>query len=297
MTQFSLSSWLSDNRQYLEPILTGLLPTAPNTPQTLSHAIHYATLSGGKRLRAMLCLATSEMCQGDKKQAAIMASAIEMVHAYSLVHDDLPCMDDDTLRRGQPTCHVKYGEAVALLVGDALLTQAFSIISTKLKEVDPAIRCELTGLLAASAGASGMVGGQYLDIMATAKTLDLTALQELHRGKTGALIKASILSGALIAKANATILHQLDLMADALGLLYQVVDDILDVEASTEILGKTAGKDALQEKSTYVTLLGLAEAKNQQNALCEKALSFIEPYRPQSEALYQLIIQISARDS
>ena len=297
MTEFSLAQWLSDNRQYVESVLADLLPKTPDTPQGLCEAIRYAVLNGGKRLRAMLCLAACEMCQGNREQAVIMASAIEMVHAYSLVHDDLPCMDNDVLRRGQPTCHVQYGEAIALLVGDGLLTQAFEVISSHIDDLSPEIRIKLIHLLAASAGTKGMVGGQYLDIDATSKKLDLPALQALQRGKTGALIRASILSGALIAKANASTLHHLDQTADALGLLYQVVDDILDVESQTEILGKTAGKDALQEKSTYVILLGLPEAKKEQERLCQQALSFIEPYRPQAEALYQLIIQISTRKS
>ena len=297
MTDFRYNSWLSQNRQRVENNLVCLLPTKDNTPDTLCEAIQYAVLDGGKRLRAMLCLATCEMCGGDLDQAAVVACAIEMIHAYSLVHDDLPCMDDDILRRGKPTCHVRYGQAVALLVGDALLTQAFTVLSDHLPQVTPEIRCQLIGLLAESAGAQGMVGGQYLDISSAGKTLDIDQLKKLHQGKTGALIRASVLSGALITQTSAQQLTDLDKLAQSLGLLYQVVDDILDVESQTETLGKTAGKDALQDKSTYVTLLGLDQAKAQRDQLCDQALLHISAYPAQSQALRHLIAQISSRDS
>ena len=295
MTAFVFDRWLAHHRQNIESTLASLLSTDSAIPETLGQAMAYALLDGGKRLRVLLCLATCELFGGDVDQATVAGAAIEMVHAYSLVHDDLPCMDDDILRRGKPTCHVHYGEAVALLVGDALLTQAFEVLTRHLPTLDAAVRCELVALLAISAGSTGMVAGQYLDITSTGQSLDLSSLSRLHCAKTGALIRAAILSGALIAKADAQAFSKMDQIAQNLGLLYQIVDDILDVESSTATLGKTAGKDEAQHKATYVTLLGLTDAKLQRDALFGQVHDDLLPYFPQSEAFLALLHQITYR--
>ncbi len=238
-----------------------------DSPPRLRAAMRHAVLLGGKRMRPLLVLASGALFDADEEALLSAAVAVELIHAYSLVHDDLPSMDDDALRRGQPTVHVAFDEATAVLAGDALQSLAFDVLTRA--AVDPAIAVELVRTLARASGAAGMCGGQALDVDATGsrESVDLRALERLHAMKTGALIRASVRMGALCGRADADALARLDRFADALGLAFQVRDDILDVEADTAQLGKTAGKDAEQDKATFPSLIGLDASKARLSAL------------------------------
>jgi farnesyl diphosphate synthase len=247
-----------------EHALDHWLPAAATAPARLHEAMRYSTLGGGKRMRPLLCHAAGEALGADPQALDVAACAVELIHAYSLVHDDLPCMDDDVLRRGRPTCHVEFDEATALLVGDALQTLAFQIIAEAGVPLDvpsPQRRLSMIGLLAQASGSRGMAGGQAIDLAAVGTTLTLEELEFMHIRKTGALIRAAVLLGAHCGEADDLTLAALGHYANRAGLLFQVVDDILDAEGSTVTLGKTAGKDAAQDKPTYVSMLGLAHAK------------------------------------
>ncbi len=246
----------------MERALTRLLPAAHVAPARLHEAMRYAVLGGGKRVRPLLCFAAGEVTHAALERLEIVASAVELIHAYSLVHDDLPCMDDDVLRRGKPTVHVEYDEASAVLAGDALQTLAFQLLAEQRLADEPRAQLEMVKLLAIAAGSRGMAGGQSIDLAATGSTLTLPELEFMHIHKTGALIRAAVLIGAACGSAlGAPERAQLDRYAKAVGLAFQVVDDVLDAEASTATLGKTAGKDSRQGKSTYVSVLGIARAK------------------------------------
>jgi farnesyl diphosphate synthase len=246
----------------MESALARLLPDAKATPDRLHEAMRYATLEGGKRVRPLLCFAAGELTGAPSERLEYVGSAVEMVHAYSLVHDDLPCMDDDVLRRGKPTVHVQYDEATAMLVGDALQALAFQLLTEPRLADDPARQLDLVRTLAVAAGSRGMAGGQAIDLESTGKALSLPELEFMHIHKTGALIRASVLLGAGCGEPlDEAAGGKLDHFAKTIGLAFQVVDDVLDTEASTATLGKTAGKDAKQGKSTYVSAMGLARAK------------------------------------
>jgi farnesyl diphosphate synthase len=247
-------------RQRTESALERWLPASTTAPARLHEAMRYSTLGGGKRMRPLLCHAAGEALGADPQALDAAACAVELIHTYSLVHDDLPCMDDDVLRRGRPTCHVEFDEATALLVGDALQTLAFQVIADS---VMPSCqrRLSMIALLAQASGSRGMAGGQAIDLAAVGTTLTLEELEFMHIRKTGALIRAAVLLGAHCGDADDATLSALGHYANRAGLLFQVVDDILDAEGSTVTLGKTAGKDAAQDKPTYVSMLGLARAK------------------------------------
>jgi farnesyl diphosphate synthase len=246
----------------MEAVLARLLPSAGIAPARLHAAMRYATLEGGKRVRPLLAFAAGELTQADPARLEIAAAAVEMIHAYSLVHDDLPCMDDDVLRRGKPTVHVEYDEATALLVGDALQALAFELLVSHRLADDAAAQLEMVHLLAAACGSRGMAGGQAIDLEATGRPLDLAELEFMHIHKTGALIRAAVRIGAACGTPlAATAREGLDHYAKCIGLAFQVVDDVLDADASTATLGKTAGKDAAQGKATYVSVLGAAAAR------------------------------------
>lgn len=256
------STWMDNLHKRTEKSLERLLPPASAAPQRLHQAMRYAVLGGGKRIRPLLCHAAGELGGADPARLEIAAAAVELIHAYSLVHDDLPCMDDDVLRRGRPTCHVEFDEATAMLVGDALQALAFQLLAEHPLADQAGRQLDMLRLLAQAAGSHGMAGGQAIDLAAVGQSLSLAELEFMHIHKTGALIRAAVLLGA----ACGTALPQeqfagLDRYAKVAGLLFQVVDDILDSESDTATLGKTAGKDAAQHKPTYVSLLGLAEAK------------------------------------
>lgn len=246
----------------MEAALARLLPPAGIVPERLHAAMRYAVLEGGKRVRPLLAFAAGEVTRADAARLEIAAAAIEMIHAYSLVHDDLPCMDNDVLRRGKPTAHVEYDEATALLVGDALQALAFELLSAQRLADDPATQLEMVQLLASACGSHGMAGGQAIDLASTGKTLSAAELEFMHIHKTGALIRAAVRIGAACGVPLETAAGEgLDHYAKCVGLAFQVVDDLLDADASTATLGKTAGKDAEQGKATYVSVLGAARAR------------------------------------
>ncbi|WP_334178180.1 polyprenyl synthetase family protein [Pseudoxanthomonas sp.] len=270
----------------LEDRLDRVLPPALAAPQRLHAAMRHAVLGGGKRMRALLVHASGTLLQADEPTLHAPAIAVELIHAYSLVHDDLPAMDDDDLRRGKPTVHVAFDEATAILAGDALQTLAFEHLATA--QADPALRVAWLATLAQASGAGGMCGGQALDIDATGTRQSLDELQRMHALKTGALIRAAVRMGALAGGADAASLTRLDDFATALGLAFQVRDDILDIEASSEQLGKTAGKDVAQAKSTYPALLGMDGAKAKLAELDARMRQALAPYDDRADALRAL---------
>jgi len=246
----------------MEAVLARLLPAVTLAPERLHAAMRYATLEGGKRVRPLLCFASGELTGAAPARLETAAAAVEMIHAYSLVHDDMPCMDDDVLRRGKPTVHVEYDEATALLVGDALQALAFELLATQRLADDPAVQLEMLRMLASACGSRGMAGGQAIDLDSTGRTLGVAELELMHIHKTGALIRAAVRIGAACgAPLEAGARDALDHYAKCIGLAFQVVDDVLDADASTATLGKTAGKDAEQGKATYVSVLGAARAR------------------------------------
>jgi farnesyl diphosphate synthase len=254
-------AWMGGVQARMETVLARVLPAAAIAPARLHEAMRYATLEGGKRVRPLLAFAAGEVSGASPERLELAAAAVELVHAYSLVHDDLPCMDDDVLRRGKPTVHVEYDEATALLVGDALQSLAFQLISENKIADDPRRQLEMVKTLALAAGSRGMAGGQQIDLEATGKTLDLPELEFMHIRKTGALIRAAVLLGVACGSNAEPRKQKLDKYAKAIGLAFQVVDDVLDYDASTATLGKTAGKDSKQGKPTYVSAMGVAGAR------------------------------------
>lgn len=284
------AAWLQQIQARTEATLEQLLPRADTTPQRLHAAMRYAMLGGGKRVRPLLCHATGEMFDAPPEALDFSACAVELIHGYSLVHDDLPCMDNDVLRRGKPTCHVEYGEATALLAGDALQSLAFRALC------DAGLPAAALRLLADAAGSLGMAGGQGIDLDAVGQSLSLPALETMHRKKTGALIWAAVLLGAYCGKANDEDIVCLSEFAATIGLLFQVVDDILDAEASTETLGKTAGKDAKDHKPTYVSLLGLDAARNKAAELGGQAHARLDRYGHRADRLRSITDYIAKRE-
>lgn len=273
----------------MEAALARLLPDPGIAPGKLHAAMRYATLEGGKRVRPLLCFAAGEVTAAPSSRLEVAASAVEMIHAYSLVHDDMPCMDDDVLRRGKPTVHVEYDEATALLVGDALQSLAFQLVSEPGLCDDAARQLGMVRTLAAATGSRGMAGGQAIDLDSTGKPLTLPELEFMHIHKTGALIRASILLGAACGDAlGAQDSGRLDHYAKTVGLAFQVVDDVLDAEANTATLGKTAGKDARQGKATYVSAMGLSRAKALAEELRIEARNTIQPFEGRGRRLAEL---------
>ena len=261
-------AWVRLELAAIESALDRLVPIDP--PAGLGDAMRYAVLDGGKRLRPLLVLAACEAVDGQSEAAMRAAAAVELIHAYSLVHDDMPCMDDDALRRGKPTVHVKYGEAQAMLAGDAMQALAFEVLTPE-EGLAPALQARLVGLLARAAGHEGMAGGQAIDLASIGLALDEAALREMHRRKTGTLLQASVLMGAACGKTTPQAWQALSDYGAAIGLAFQVVDDILDVTQASETLGKTAGKDLENNKPTYVTVLGLDAARRQAAELHRQA--------------------------
>ncbi|GAB2492176.1 polyprenyl synthetase family protein [Arenimonas alkanexedens] len=272
--------------QRVEARLELALPSASESPQTLHAAMRHAVLGGGKRLRPLLVYAAGAATGADEALCDAPAAAVELVHAYSLVHDDLPAMDDDALRRGRPTVHIAFGEATAIIAGDALQALAFSVLAEA--PADATLRMDWLQSLARAAGARGMCGGQALDMAATGQVLALPELERLHALKTGALIAAAVRMGGLAGGADAATLARLDDYATALGLAFQIRDDILDVEGDSAQLGKTAGKDLAQDKSTYPALLGMARSKALLTTLSEKTKAALGPLGSEADALRRL---------
>ncbi|MDV3468149.1 polyprenyl synthetase family protein [Stenotrophomonas sp. C3(2023)] len=276
----------ADWRARIEARLDAALPSSAQAPQGLHQAMRYAVLGGGKRMRPLLVMAAGEVFGASADDLDAPAMAVELIHAYSLVHDDLPAMDDDALRRGKPTTHVAFDEATAILAGDALQARAFSLLADA--PVAATLRVGCLQALAQAAGAAGMCGGQALDIDATGKLQSMDELTRMHALKTGALIRAAVRMGALCGHAQEDDLQRLDRFADALGLAFQVRDDILDVEASSEQLGKTAGKDQAQDKSTFPALLGLDGAKAELSGLVQVMEQALAGYGEEADSLRAL---------
>ena len=268
--------WTAHSLTQVEAALSDWVPLS--APAGLGEAMRYAVLDGGKRLRPLLTLAAARAVAGavDVPAALRSACAVELIHAYSLVHDDMPCMDNDVLRRGKPTVHVAYGEAQALLAGDALQALAFELLTPEDGSVAPAVQARLCAALARAAGHHGMAGGQAIDLAHVGLAMTEAALRDMHRRKTGAMLEVSVHMGALSAGADAPTLACLQRYAQAIGLAFQVVDDILDVTADSATLGKTAGKDQANDKPTFVSLLGLAGAQAQAQALLQDALAALD---------------------
>ncbi len=263
------AGWRSHQQAVVEQALSNWVPA--DSPARLGEAMRYAVLDGGKRLRPLLVLATAEALGGHAGAALRAACAVELIHAYSLVHDDMPCMDNDVLRRGKPTVHVQFGEAQALLAGDALQALAFELLVPGDGSLPAELSARLCRLLAQAAGADGMAGGQAVDLASVGVALDQPALEAMHRRKTGALLQASVGMGAATAAATPQQLADLAEYGACIGLAFQVVDDILDVTADSATLGKTAGKDAAADKPTFVSLMGLAPAQSYADAVLDRA--------------------------
>ncbi len=255
----------------MESVLARLLPPAHIAPARLHEAMRYATLEGGKRVRPLLAFAAGEVSGAAAERLEIAAAAVELIHAYSLVHDDLPCMDDDVLRRGKPTVHVEYDQATALLVCDALQSLAFQLLSEHRLADEARVQLDMLKTLAVAAGSRGMAGGQQIDLDSTGKSLSVPELELMHIHKTGALIRAAVLLGVSCGNVSETQRQKLDKYAKAIGLAFQVTDDVLDYDSSTATLGKTAGKDSKQGKSTYVSAMGLPRAKEMAETLRAEA--------------------------
>jgi len=260
--------WARAEQDEIEQALDRLMPL--ETPARLGAAMRYAVQGGGKRLRPLLVLAAAQAVGGEREAALRAACAVELIHAYSLIHDDLPCMDNDVLRRGKPTVHVQFGVAEAMLAGDAMQALAFEVLTPE-RGVEPALQARLCSLLARAAGHAGMAGGQAIDLSSVGRTLDEERLSEMHRRKTGALLEASVLMGAACGSVDARCWRALADYGTAVGLAFQVVDDILDVTEASETLGKTAGKDVHHNKPTYVSVLGLAAARTRAAGLRDQA--------------------------
>ena len=309
--------WVAAHQAQFEAVLCKLLPQADVAPQRLHEAMRYVVLDGGKRVRPLLAFAAGELVGAELARVNVAAAAVELIHAYSLVHDDMPCMDDDVLRRGKPTCHVQYDEATALLVGDSLQTLAFQLLAEhrlngqarfphpnplpqageganeSLRELyvndDAARQLEMVKLLAVASGSRGMAGGQAIDLASVGKALTLPELEFMHIHKTGALIRAAILLGAHCGNQfSAEKIGRLDHFGKLIGLAFQVVDDVLDCEADTATLGKTAGKDADNDKPTYVSLLGIQGARDMAQRLYREALETLDEFGDAAQRLREL---------
>ena len=297
------SDWLSERAQHVERVLARVLPHEDAVPARLHRAMRYSVLGGGKRVRAALVYAAAHACgparssQHNAERALaqdLAAAAVELVHAYSLVHDDLPCMDDDVLRRGRPTVHVQFDEATALLAGDALQPLAFDLLAQM--PIAPDLIVQAIRDLARAAGSLGMAGGQAIDLESVGKALTQQALQQMHVLKTGALLEASVSLGGLAGGASAPQRQALDAYAAAMGLAFQVIDDVLDVTADSSQLGKTPGKDAAANKPTYVTLMGLKQARTFAGELHQRALAALRPLGDSAALLAGLADFIVLRD-
>jgi len=292
-----LSVYLESRRKLVERALARSLPSSGVRPATIHRAMRYSLLGGGKRLRPILTLAAAEACGiKDPAKALPAACAVELIHTYSLIHDDLPCMDDDDLRRGRPTSHKVYGEGVAVLAGDALLTRAFALLA----EITPAKRYPLSVLLEETAMAAGslqLIAGQVADIEAEGKKLSIRDVRFIHERKTGAMIVLSLRLGAMIANATPGQLKAVTQFGKALGLAFQIIDDILDVTQSSEQLGKSAGKDLKDSKATYPAVIGLESSHKEADHLTKKALGALKELGSQSVRLYQIAERLLIRES
>ena len=290
-----LKTYLTTRTAEVDAAMDAFLPKAKERPATIHAAMRYSIFAGGKRLRPVLCLAAAEVCGGEISAALAPACAVELMHTYSLVHDDLPAMDDDDLRRGRPTCHKVYGEGMAVLCGDALLTESFAVLA----QVAPTKRYstrDFIAELAETGGSRKLIGGQVMDLEGEGKKLTKRDLVRIHEAKTAALLTTSLRLGAMTANATPAKLEALTLFGHALGLAFQVIDDILDVTQSTEILGKTAGKDQAVEKSTYPAILGLDASRKEAARLTQAAMDSLKPLGTKAARLQEIASHLLKRE-
>lgn len=291
-----LEGYLREKKEKIEKALDRYLPGEEEFPPFLHRAMRYSAFAGGKRIRPIFTIATAEALGRRDEEVMALACAIELIHTYSLIHDDLPAMDDDDWRRGKPTCHRVFGEAMAILAGDALLTLAFDVMATMAEEgADPQRVLRVIGEVARAAGSMGMVGGQAVDMESQGKRVDFPVLEYIHIHKTGALIRASIRAGAIMAGAGEKELQALTEYGEAVGLAFQIVDDILDVEGRKEVMGKETGVDALKGKATYPSMVGLEESKRRVRELVERAVSSLSLFDDRSWALRSIARFIAER--
>ncbi|MDV7340129.1 polyprenyl synthetase family protein [Terasakiella sp. A23] len=269
----------------VEVMLDELLVVPEGDESQVVNAMRYSALGGGKRVRPFLVMMSSNLFDVDEKGALRVAAALEMVHCYSLIHDDLPAMDDDNLRRGRPTCHIEFDEATAILAGDALLTRAFEVLAHEETHPDANVRCQLVAELAKASGMNGMVGGQMIDLMAESKTLDIPEITRLQSLKTGALIVFASIAGAILGKADAEKREALNNYGRDLGLAFQIADDLLDVESTVEETGKQVNKDADRGKSTFVSLMGVEGARNQAHIVADQACQHLDVFDKNTDLL------------
>ena len=290
-----LKAYLAAKAAEVDVAMDAFLPKAKERPATIHAAMRYAVFAGGKRLRPVLCLAAAEACGGEVSNALAPACALELMHTYSLVHDDLPAMDDDDLRRGRPTCHKVYGEGMAVLCGDALLTEAF-IVLAKAKATKRYGTRDYIAELAETGGSRRLIGGQVMDLEGEGKKLTKRELARIHEAKTAALLTTSLRLGAMTANANPAKLEALTKFGHNLGLAFQVIDDILDVTQSTEVLGKTAGKDQAVEKATYPSIIGLPASRREAAKLTKAAMDALKPFGKKGKRLEEIARYLLKRE-
>ena len=290
---FNLTEYLAARRTTVEGALLATMPVT--FPEILYESMRYSLMAGGKRLRPILCLASGEMVGGTQEQLIPTACALEMIHTMSLIHDDLPAMDNDDVRRGKPTNHKVYGDDIAILAGDALLAYAFEVVAERTQNVDPVRILNVVGRLGRAVAAEGLVGGQVVDLQSEGKQVSLETLEFIHAHKTGALLEVSVVSGAILAGADTETVNRLTAYSRDIGLAFQVVDDILDVTATSEQLGKTAGKDLVAEKATYPSLLGLDDARQKAADLIAHAKDIVAPYGDRAMPLKAIADYIGSR--
>lgn len=296
--KMDLKLYLKEQIARVDEALGRFLPAETVLPHSLHKAMRYSVFAGGKRVRPILMLAACQAVGGDTQRAIPAACAMEMIHTYSLIHDDLPAMDDDDYRRGNPTNHKVFGEAIAILAGDGLLTEAFKLISDPAfaKECDPVARLAVIHEIASCAGSFGMVGGQVVDMESEGRSdIDLPTVQYIHTHKTGALIKASVVAGALLGGADEQKLAAIKRYGEAAGLAFQIADDILDIEGTTEEIGKDAGSDQARGKATYPAVIGLAAAKEEAQAMMDEAMRALEVFGAEADPLREIAAYIVKR--
>jgi geranylgeranyl diphosphate synthase, type II len=294
-----LKAYLEERRGLVNRALQAYLPPVRGPAFRVTQAMHYSLFVGGKRLRPILCLAAAEAVGGDPGEALPVACALEMIHTYSLIHDDLPAMDDDDLRRGRPTCHKQFDEATAILAGDGLLTEAFNTMAAAAFRLEgrEGVLLEIINLVAAAAGYQGMVGGQMLDLLAEGRRVTLKELETIHRHKTGALLTAAVRAGALLGGGRRADVTSLTTYGEKFGLAFQVTDDLLDVEGETAEMGKAAGMDAKRQKATYPAALGLEATREWARRLVTEAVAVLEPFHSRAEPLRELAQYLLVRRS
>jgi len=294
-----LKDYLIERKALIERALTRILPAEGKDDPVIFQAVRYSLFAGGKRLRPILCLAAAEAVGGEADALLPVACSLELIHTYSLIHDDLPAMDNDDYRRGRLTSHKVFGEGIAILAGDALLTEAFRLLARRelMPGIAPELLLEVTGEIAEAAGLSGMIGGQVLDIRSEGEPVDLETLQRIHRMKTGALISVSIRAGAILAGASESELTSLSDYARQIGLAFQIADDILNVEGDRALLGKGTGSDAARGKVTFPALLGIEESRSRAEKLVLGALAALSSFDDRAEPLREIARYVLSRNS